>query len=163
MYCKNCGSEIKDGDKYCFSCGQDIEEIVKTEEDTEVETEKADGNIGEVKIDKVIESNVNKVEKINNYLPLSIVAIVISVVLGLVFCNIFVMVVGLVFSVLGCVFANNVDDYLKKGNISEAVKNSKRAKVFSILGIAFSIGILALFTIGWILLMGGAMLLGNHY
>ena len=64
---------------------------------------------------------------------------------------------------MGCVFANNVDDYLKKGNISEAVKNSKRAKVFSILGIAFSIGILALFTIGWILLMGGAMLLGNHY
>ena len=135
MYCKKCGSEIKEEDKFCIKCGVEVDDI-----DTEI----------------------NKRECVKNYMELSISAIVISVMVGIFSCNVFSIILGLIFSIVGCVQSSKVDELIRKNDIEQAKKYSRKAKINSIIGIVISVGIAVVFLIAGVIFMVIAEIFNNY-
>lgn len=97
MYCRKCGNEVSESDKFCKKCGESI---------------------------GITKEMMEKYKReINSYLGLGIVAIL--------FC--------IPFGVTGIIFSTEVEKNIKKGDIEKAKKCSRKAKNFSIIGMAAGI------------------------
>ena len=117
MFCPNCGVENPDNATVCSSCGANLNEV--NQEQPIQQPQQPVSQYQQVPPQYNQPYNQQPKPNINNYLIWSIL------------CTIFCC---LPCGIVGIVYSNKVNTALNMGNIEEAIKSSKTAKTWNLVG-----------------------------